>query len=571
MFGSDVDSVGVKQGLPLPILSAGATLLCVSTRAALLFARNPVCAIVVSMGTLCSRARGARPSIRPVITWLMGLLVMSGLAGAWHPSEAVDVLATATKTATPTKTPTATPIHADLYEPNNDFNSATPISVGGSLSNLTFWPQGDTDYFKFWGKASRTYQVQSTVNPGLDSYMRIYGPAGAGQLLGENDDVEPGNLGSRVIIMAPTDGFYFVELTNRDPTDPVGRTYQLGVDEVPGTPSVTPTPTDTVEPEVSATPSGVPSAIPGADAMEPNYDFEHARVLGAGVQYDNLNFVPWAGSDPNQPDNDFFRIWVKPGLFFSCETFNLSPGTDTNMILYLGPSFEQGGPGNDDRAPGDYSSQVSWYSTFTGWLYILVGPRWAGIPPDQLAPFTYSLECSLDEAPTLTPLPPTRTPWPTSSAPLPTYTPVPTYTPYPSATPQPTGVVQAPSPTQQPSPTPPPIPLSILPLPTATPAGPALRVITIDILIYYDANENLNPELEEGIRDLAVAVYDTVGSELVAFGYTSESGGLHFGPLSVTGVVRVEVPFLGYSRRVSGTMEQIEVRIAPQPLPEDIP
>ena len=96
-------------------------------------------------------------------------------------------------------------------------------------------------------------------------------------------------------------------------------------------------------------------------------------------------------------------------------------------------------------------------------------------------------------------------------------------------------------------------------------------MITIDILIYYDANENLNPELEEGIRDLAVAVYDTVGSELVAFGYTSESGGLHFGPLSVTGVVRVEVPFLGYSRRVSGTAEQIEVRIAPQPLPEDIP
>ncbi len=520
------------------------------------------------MGSSFFRVRGARPSIRPAITWLMGLLVMSGLAGAWHPSEAVDVLATATKTATPTKTPTATPIHADQYEPNNDFDSATPISVGGSLSSLTLWPQGDTDYFKFWGKASRTYQVQSTLDPGLDSYMRIFGPAGAGQLLGENDDLEPGNLGSRVIFTAPTEGFYFVELTNRDPTDPVGRTYQLGVDEVPGTPTVTPTP---AESEVSATPSVAPTAIPGADAMEPNYDFEHASVLGTGVQYNDLNFVPWAGSDPNQQDNDFFRIWVKPGLFFSCETLDLTPGTDTNMIFYLGPSFEQGGPGNDDRAPGDYSSKVSWYSTYTGWLYILVGPRWAGIPPHQLAPFTYSLKCSLDEEPTPTPLPPTSTPRPTLSAPLPTYTPMPTYTAFPSATPQPTGVVQTPPATQQPSPTSQPIPLSILPLPTATPAGLALRVITVDFLIYYDANENLNPELEEGIRDLAVAVYDTVGGEMVAFGYTGENGGLHFGPLSVTGVVRVEIAFLGYSRRLSGTMEQIEVRIAPQPLPEDIP
>ena len=95
--------------------------------------------------------------------------------------------------------------------------------------------------------------------------------------------------------------------------------------------------------------------------------------------------------------------------------------------------------------------------------------------------------------------------------------------------------------------------------------------MTIDILIYYDDNQNLNPELEEGIRDIAVAVYDTANDELTAFGYTSESGGLHFGPLSVMGAARVEIPFLGYSRRITNAVEQIDIRIAPRPLPVTIP
>ena len=95
--------------------------------------------------------------------------------------------------------------------------------------------------------------------------------------------------------------------------------------------------------------------------------------------------------------------------------------------------------------------------------------------------------------------------------------------------------------------------------------------MTIDILVYYDENQNLNPELDEGIRDVAVAVYDTVSNELLAFGYTNESGGLHFGPLTVMGAARVEIPFLDYSRRVTDASEQIEIRIAPRPLPLTVP
>ena len=96
-------------------------------------------------------------------------------------------------------------------------------------------------------------------------------------------------------------------------------------------------------------------------------------------------------------------------------------------------------------------------------------------------------------------------------------------------------------------------------------------VMTVDVLVYYDANENMNPELDEGIQDIAVAVYRAITNELVAFGYTSETGGLHFGPLNVTGSVRVDIPFLGYSRRVANPMEQIEIRVAARPLPVAIP
>ncbi len=519
------------------------------------------------------QSASARILVLISVVWLAGTVWLSGSRTARAGALLQDT-DTPTPTPTSTPTPTPTPMRADLYEPNGDENSAAAVSVGGSVANLTFVPAGETgppyaedvDYFRFWGKNGRYYAVETGVDLGLDTYMWVYGPGQDGQLMGENDDVGTGNPGSRVVVAAPEDNFYFIKLVNIDPVgaqDPVGRTYRLDVQEVPGTPSPTPTPTNTPLP---ATDTPVPQTpIPGADKFEPNFDFGHATVLATGVRYDSLNFVPWPGSDPNQPDNDFFRIWVKPAMLYTCETLNLAAGTDTNMIFYLGPSFDQGGPGNDDRAPGDYSSEVSWYSTYIGWLYILVGPRWAGIPPDQLAPFTYSLKCSVGQpAPTATA---TRAVYPTSPRPLPTYTALPTYTPFPTPSRRP-GSTAAPV---LPTATPQPLRLDILPLPTVPPDRQGAREIIIDLLVYYDANRNLNPEMEEGVRDLAVAVYEATSDELVAFGYTSVSGGLHFGPLSVVGDVRVEVPLLAYSRTIAGVREQLEIRIVPRPLPAAVP
>ena len=75
------------------------------------------------------------------------------------------------------------------------------------------------------------------------------------------------------------------------------------------------------------------------------------------------------------PDQDYYRIWVKPGVTVTCETNQLSAVTDTNMIM-LGPNGEDFNPqlGNDDKAPGDRGSRLSFTSFYTGWLHVLVGP-----------------------------------------------------------------------------------------------------------------------------------------------------------------------------------------------------
>ncbi|MEN8097655.1 MAG: hypothetical protein ABFQ89_01140, partial [Chloroflexota bacterium] len=314
-------------------------------------------------------------------------LVLASVNSAAQPQQTPD---TPTWTPTPTKTPTSTPMHSDFYEPNDSCAESSPISVGAYIPMLTFVPltgsppDEDKDYYRFWGKTGRIYQVGTAVDVGLDTKISVYGPGIDGPLITWNDDAAPGDLGSIVTFNSAADAFYCVEVVNLDPAalqDPIGKTYRLWVDEIPPTSTPLPTATGTPLPATNTPPPA--TSIPGADAFEPNYNFELSSIIAANVKYDNLNFVPWAGSDPNQPDNDFFRLWVKPGMNLVCETLNLAAGTDTNLILYFGPSFENQGPGNDDKAPGELGSRVTWFSTYTGWLYVLVGPRWgeAAVPP----------------------------------------------------------------------------------------------------------------------------------------------------------------------------------------------
>jgi hypothetical protein len=445
-----------------------------------------------------------------------------------------------TPTNTPSTQPTATPIYVDRFEPNNNIQNAYPIQAGaGTYCNLTLWPIGDEDYFRFGVKAGLAYEVTtSNLSPGLDTVLRVFNSQGTP--IGTNDDYEQGNRGSQVVFSVFTDGYYYARVSNVSTEDPANKTYCIEVTEIEGTPTNTPIPTGT--------------RVPGADDCEENGSIGSACLIGPGTTYD-MNFVPLFGEGP---DNDFYRMWIKQGIFYSCETLALSSVNDTNMILY--DQNGNGLGGNDDKELGDRGSKVDYYATYTGWLYVLVGP--VAIPDYGLSYlYTYSLICE-EDVPT-----PTVTPTPTFvvstggtggtsggggvSIPTPTTFVFPTFpaTPTPFTTPQPTSTPD----------------VQVNPLPTETPlGGQTTQEININLTVYYDANNDFMPDLTEGVEGVAVAIYDNNTNDLLAFGNTNEAGMIHFGPLLVTGPVRISIPYLQFNQITVGD-SNILIRIAPWP------
>ena len=458
-------------------------------------------------------------------------------------------------TATPTNTPTGNqPIFADQYEPNNAFADATSIAAGQRLCNITLWPTGDEDFFTFFAKDGFSYEIfTDDLEPGLDTVMTIYGPQG--NVIATSDDFG-GERRSEVEIRANQDGFYFARIINQDPSDPADKTYCFEVAEIVPT----------------ATPTFVPADEAG-DSCEWNSDIEHACLIGVG-ETKSMNFIPTQGSDQ---DTDIYRLWIKVGIEYTCETLNLSTHADTNIILW----DQNGNPfapwiGNDDRedATGDapdFSSKVSYFAGYTGWLYIVVGPV---NPPafEEAHLHTYDITCSSSAAtatptPTATfpPLPPsTGGTGGTSATNTPAVTPTTIVFPTFPATATPFVL-----PTATPTPTPPVV--QFQPLPTATPLSGGGQDVTINVTLYYDVNDSFTPELTEGIINVAVFLFDSATGNLLQFGTTNETGAIRFTDVMASGPVRIVVPFLNYNQIIVGGNEDLLLRIAPQPLPIGIP
>ena len=447
---------------------------------------------------------------------------------------------------------TPTPqVFADDYEPNNNFNEATETAAdAANLCDLTFYPPGDNDYFRWWGKAGITYVVTtSNLDPGLDTVLDVYNPNQS--LIANNDDVAPGIFRSEVRFTASSDGYYFARVTNKSPVDPINKLYCFGIDS-------------TVDPTTTP-PAGFPT---DADVCEFNSTIDTACLIVAGETKSGLNFVPSLGSSQ---DTDIFKMWVKPGIFYTCETIiPAGSAADTNMIFW----DNNGNPfnpwlGNDDKGGLDFGSEVSYLANYTGWLFIVVGP--VNVPPlDEADLHEYDLTCTGVE-----------------STPTPTASPTSSFTggtggtggTFATATPQPTVALPTPFPTPTPidfsqfftaTPAPPPV-VQFQPLPTSTPSGGGTQSAVINVTLYYDTNNNFLPELTEGIVNAAVALYDNGTGELISFGHTSETGMVTFTAVNAVGAVRVVVPFLNYSQVVVGNNADILVRVAPQPLPIGIP
>ncbi len=382
--------------------------------------------------------------------------------------------------------------------------------------------------------------------------MRVYNTQGS--LIASNDDADVGSRRSELEITADVDGFYYVHLINQDPSDSTGKTYCLQVDEIMPPPTATP-------------PPAVPS---GADACEYNSTIATACLMGDG-ETKSLNFIPVYGSEQ---DTDMFRLWVKPSIKYTCQTLNLSAYADTNIILYdqVGNPFSPW-IGNDDREIGDRSSIVEYWSTYTGWLHIEVGPV---NPPlyDEASLHTYELNCVSDPA----------TPTPTATATVVYYPPtdggggtgggggtvIVTPTPLTFPTPLPTSTPFDVSALLTPDAPPPEVVFQ--PLPTAVSStGSGGLLSTVNVTAFYDANNDFTPAIEEGINNIAVMLFDNGTGELTAFGYTNEAGMVRFDSVATSGALRVVVPFLNYTQIVTSSTSDILIRVAPAAMPGGIP
>ncbi|HID89993.1 MAG TPA: hypothetical protein EYP52_09860 [Anaerolineae bacterium] len=260
------------------------------------------------------------------------------------------------------------------------------------------------------------------------------------------------------------------------------------------------------------------------------------------ITYENLNFVPWGGAGE---DNDFYKIWVKPGLLYTCETLDLAPGVDTNMIVYDANRNPIGG--NDDVELGDYRSRFSYFSNYEGYLYILVG-HGGRLPLAEVENSSYSLRCSMTVPgqATVTPTPrPTRTPRPPRT-PTPPTSPVAT----PTLPPEAALEVRLLS-----TPTPPP--------PVGTPAP---HFVPVDVWVYYDADNDHGPDPGEGVSGIPVLAYDTTTGSEVARCFTEMSGHCQF-TVAVHGQVRISIPYLSIDYVIGEEGATLYVRIPPGPLP----
>jgi hypothetical protein len=356
------------------------------------------------------------------------------------------------------------------------------------------------------------------------------------------------SLSASVDFLAPSSGTYFFAVSHIASNCPSG-TYKLTAD---GPATATPTPTGTATPTGTPTGSATPgpTALAGADRFEPDFDFDRAGLVALNVKYTNLNFVPWAGADPYARDDDFYKVWVKPGMLVTCETLDLAAGVDTNMIMFDNNRNGLGGNDDIDRANGNFGSRVTYYVTYEGYLYLDVGQPFA-LDPRDAAGFTYSLQCATGSGPTSTPTP-TRIPI-TPSPTIPTNTPTPTT-----------------APTDTPTSTSTPPFIQVHQLPTATPAGPGAVLVPISLQVYYDANNNHVPDPGEGVIGVSARVVDVNTGQELQHAFTDEFG---FASLAVnaTGVVRLIVPYLNYSVVIQPSGSSIALRIAPHDLPSSIP
>jgi hypothetical protein len=110
-------------------------------------------------------------------------------------------------------------------------------------------------------------------------------------------------------------------------------------------------------------------------------------------------------------------------------------------------------------------------------------------------------------------------------------------------------------------------PFSLAPA-TATPKP--LQSVTLDVTIYYDANNNLAPDVEEGVVGVDVRALDSVSNQILGQAFTDTYGHATL-TVATPRDVRLSVPYLGYNQAVRPPGKELIIRLAALQLPSLIP
>ncbi len=468
-------------------------------------------------------------------------------------------------TSTPTSTPSAgaTAVYIDQYEGNDTLETAysldTVFPSGCTIDNGTFWPAGDVDYYRFWAQGGATYTISSAqLSAGLDTVMTLYDPQG--KEIATNDDFSPGQRTSSLSFTPANDAWHFLSLINEDPSNPAGKTYCVEIKEVAPTASPTPVATATF------VQGGTHDACKSELSFPDNDSATNACVISANSTVSD-NFVP---REEGIRDVDYYRIWVKAGNYYQCDTLDgLAEFNDTKLKFL---NAEQSWLAENDNFDATTAgSQLEYLATYTGWMYVLVEPA-IGVEYRIADKYTYTLTCSAElVTPTFTPAPvqPSTGSGGGGVSNPSTSTPTPTLVPQPVETIDVLATVQAAStPTQQPTPLP---VISINPLPTAVPPMTPVYSADLQVVLFYDRNQNNLPEIDEGIVDMAVLAKDSNSGQLLALGYTNEAGLLRFQLSPSAETMTISIPYLGINQTVSVGASELLIRVAPSTLPSSLP
>jgi hypothetical protein len=399
-------------------------------------------------------------------------------------------------TLTPPGQPTAAPsptadgsLPPDRFEPNDDPATAAVIGLGAE-PGLTLSGK-DLDYFTGYLKAGQILQISTTVYEGLDTRLKLFWN---GQLMAENDDRSPADVGSTVTFTAPADGWYVALVEKATIYDGV---YDLATTLAEPTPM--PTAAPTLTPTPTQTPSPSPTPLIQPDTAEPNDSLATAWPVTPGLRG---SYSLGAG------DVDYFTFIAKAPNRYACET--VTDQVDTLLSVTVGGAVIGM---NDDRGMGRVDSYFTWTAEGEQPVLIKVEARGGSFGP-------YDFMCQIIA-------PPAGPPGPVTAPPTATMTISSTATL---------------TVTDQIS-----LPVRFVGPAVVQSQAPATH---IRLLVYYDANNDRQPGPGEGIANVSVLAVDARGQRLARV-FTNAQGEAVFNLAGGETSARVVVHFVpDWSARV---------------------